>query len=258
MASNNVQLKNPDEPNKPISVINFQNYLQLKDTLTYKQWSFQIRATINGYRLFHFLDGTTPAPPETLTIAATEPNGTLTTKTNPTLMTWYRQDQFILSALTGILSPTVAPFIARTTTSHEAWTVLSRTFANKSRGRKLQLKSRFHSLKLGDGTITEFMHAVKTITDDIAQLDRPMDIEDILTVIFDGLDSDLYGPVISVVKARDTPISFEDLHERLIQHEVIVNQSKKNNITLLTSRSHLPLMLLKTALSTTDHHTHLV
>ncbi|KAL9226170.1 hypothetical protein vseg_002012 [Gypsophila vaccaria] len=228
MTPNTMQLANPEEPSKPISVIHFQNCIKLIDTLTYKQWSFQIRAIMNGHCLFSYLDGSLTALPETITTASDKPDGKPTTSPNPAYLTWYRQDQFILGALTGNLSPNVAPLIAHTTTAHEAWTVLSKTFANKSRGRKLQLKARLYSLSLGDGTVTEFMQAVKSCTDHIAQLDRPMDIEDILTVIFDGLDYGLYRPVIEAVKARNTPISFEDLHERLIQHEILVNQTKKD------------------------------
>ena len=59
----------------------------------------------------------------------------------PAYNIWIRQDQFILNALVGFLSPTIIPFAARAKTSQEAWSILANTYATPSRGRIKQVKN---------------------------------------------------------------------------------------------------------------------
>ena len=50
-----------------------------------------------------------------------------------------------------------------------------------------------------------------------------MDHEDLLEKILDGLRSE-YQYVIDAVNGRDTPISFDELHEKLINKEITLQQ----------------------------------
>ncbi|KAL9230659.1 hypothetical protein vseg_005982 [Gypsophila vaccaria] len=223
--SSEIQLHNKDEPTKPLSLVHFNNCTQLKDTNTYRQWRFQIQSMLNGFGLFDFLDGTNMPPPKEIVSTPTPPDTKSVTTPNPAYTTWYRQDQLILGALAGTLSPSVASLIVHVQTSHEAWTTLLRTYANPSRGHILQIKDRLDTISHSDTSITEYMQAIKACTDDLAQLGKPMDHEDIISKVIKGLDYGLYKPVIDAVRGRDTPISFESLHEKLIHHELTV----KNN-----------------------------
>ena len=47
-----------------------------------------------------------------------------------------------------------------------------------------------------------------------------MDNEDIVDTILDGLDQSQYKPKLDAIYARDTLISFNKLHEKLINHEL--------------------------------------
>ncbi|KAH9618198.1 hypothetical protein KSS87_010935 [Heliosperma pusillum] len=187
--------------------------------MTFRQWRFQVRAIMKGLQLFSYLDGTHPAPPKSLTIApATKP----TTQQNPAYSTWCRQDQLILGALTGTLSSPFTGLIVNDATSHDAWSTLIRSFANSSRGHRLQIKYRLDNIShTNNMSITDYMTAIKACTDDLAQIEHPMDVDDITTKNLNGLNPTKYGPIIDVVRARDNPISFEALHETLIQHEPV-------------------------------------
>ncbi|XP_010531643.1 PREDICTED: uncharacterized protein LOC104807900 [Tarenaya hassleriana] len=55
-------------------------------------------------------------------------------------------------------------------------------------------------------------------SDELALLGKPMDHEDVLEAILDGLPEE-FKPVIDVVQARDTAISISELHEKLLNHE---------------------------------------
>jgi hypothetical protein len=66
--------------------------------------------------------------------------------------------------------------------------------------------------------ITDFVYFVKARSDELAILGAPMDIEDLTEKILDGLD-DEYKELVRAVQARDTAISFDELHEKLLSFE---------------------------------------
>ncbi|KAI4299868.1 hypothetical protein L6164_033289 [Bauhinia variegata] len=63
-----------------------------------------------------------------------------------------------------------------------------------------------------------------------------MDSEDIIDCVLDGLDND-YQSVVDTVHARDTPISFDELHEKLINKELALYH--KPAPTLFSAVAHL-------------------
>ena len=59
------------------------------------------------------------------------------------------------------------------------------------------------------------MQAIKTRADELAFLGKPIDDDDLINWVLDGL-SDEYKFVIDAINARDTSISFAELHEKLL------------------------------------------
>ena len=126
-----------------------------------------------------------------------------------------------LGALVGTLSQDLVPLVSHSASSHKAWTILRSTYANPSRGHLKQIKDRLANLSKGSLTIAEYMQAIKQCTDRLASMGKPMDNEDIVDKILTGLDYEAYKPIIDAVNTRDTVISFEELHEKLITRENI-------------------------------------
>ena len=122
----------------------------------------------------------------------------------PDYFLWIRQDQLVLNAIAGSLSPTLIPFIASAKTSREAWTTLANTYAKPSRGRVSQLKEQLRVLAKGPQTITEYMQTVKSIVDDLAMLNAPVDDEDLTLKILGGLDDDYYKTLCDAIHFRET------------------------------------------------------
>ena len=119
-------IKNTNEPNTSLISINIFAQAPLKLTTTnYIAWKLQFHTLFVGYDLLGYIDGSKPCPPSTIT-----QNNTIVS--NPTHNTWIRQDQLILNALVGSLSPTIISFIARAKTSAEAWLILENTYAKPS------------------------------------------------------------------------------------------------------------------------------
>ncbi|KAL6345090.1 hypothetical protein AAG906_013573 [Vitis piasezkii] len=190
----------------------------------YLSWKIQFETLFIGYDLLGYIDGSKPCPPKTLT---TNNAATL----NPAYTLWIRQDQLILNALIGSLSPTIISFIARANTSLEAWTILANTYAKPSRGRIKQVKNLLKNPSKGTMTVTDFLHSVRARTDELAILGAPMEEEDLTEKILDGL-GDEYKELVRAVQARDTSISFDELHEKLLSFEASLLANTKSEVNL--------------------------
>lgn len=173
---------NPLDTTTHLIAINVWAQAPLKLTSTnYTAWRFQFQTLLTGYDLLGFIDGTKPCPPSTVMH-----NGVSTP--NPDYLLWIRQDQLLLNAIIGSLTPSLISFIATAKTSYDAWTTLSNTYAKPTRGRILGLKNRLTNPVKGAQSITEFMQGIKTIVDALALMNVSVDSKDLVIKILDGLD----------------------------------------------------------------------
>jgi len=62
------------------------------------------------------------------------------------------------------------------------------------------------------------MQTIKTRADDLVLLGASLDEEEITDKILDGLGDD-YKELVRAVQAKDTSITFEELHEKLLNFE---------------------------------------
>ncbi|KZV31132.1 hypothetical protein F511_11845 [Dorcoceras hygrometricum] len=109
---------------------------------------------------------------------------------------------------------------------HDAWHTLANTYAHPSRGHIKQLKD---NLKISPKTI-------KTKSDELAALGKPLDHENIIEKVLEGLDN-TYQSVIDAVNSRDTPITFDELHEKLIHKELSLRHNSPS--LALPASAHL-------------------
>ena len=211
-STNITSAASPPNTEIPLITINISAQAPLKLTSTnYLSWKLQFETVFIGYDLIGYIDGSKPCPSTTITV-----NNTATT--NPSHKLWIRQDQLLLNALIGSLSPTIIPFIAQTKIAKEAWTILSNNYAKPSRGRIKQVKTKLKNPTKGSQNVTEYLHFVKTCADELAILGVPLDPEDLTDKILDRLGDD-YKELVCAVQARDTSITFDELHEKLLSFE---------------------------------------
>lgn len=62
------------------------------------------------------------------------------------------------------------------------------------------------------------MQFIKNWADELALLGKPVDNEDLIDKILDGL-GDEYKGIVDAVNAHETPISFDEIHKKLIKKE---------------------------------------
>nr|DAD45035.1 TPA_asm: hypothetical protein HUJ06_003265 [Nelumbo nucifera] len=170
--------------------------------------ALQIQSLLQGYDLHHFINGSQPTPPPTITV-----NDVSTP--NPTHTTWKRQDRLIFSALL-------------------AWTTLATTYATPSRSHIKQLKEQLKRCTKGSKSINEYMQAIKTRSDELALLGKPLDDEDLVDRVLKGLGEE-YKSIVDAVNARDTPISFAELHEKLLNKEASLQSQQFASFSLSSS-----------------------
>ncbi|KAJ0881784.1 hypothetical protein HanRHA438_Chr10g0477941 [Helianthus annuus] len=74
---------------------------------------------------------------------------------------------------------------------------------------------------------------MKSIADDLALAQKPVDEDDLIVHIIAHLGDD-YKPVTAAVKMRDTSISFSDLFEKLVDHERSLQEAQPATPLLTT------------------------
>ena len=75
------------------------------------------------------------------------------------------------------------------------------------------------------------MQAIKTYADELALLGKPVDDEDLIDRVLEGL-SDEYKSVIDAIKACNTSIYFAELHEKLLNKEASLQTAQPSSLSL--------------------------
>ena len=154
-----------------------------------------------------YIDGTKPCPDSSSTV---------------TYNSWFRQDQLLLHAVLASVSEQVIPLIASSKTSKNAWDKLTQLYANKTRSRVLTLKERLTLMRRDTQPVSVFLQAVKAILDELAIIDAPLSDDDIVLHVLNGVGPE-FKDIAAVVRASDTSISFENMYDKLIEHETFIN-----------------------------------
>ncbi|GKE08007.1 retrovirus-related pol polyprotein from transposon TNT 1-94 [Tanacetum coccineum] len=123
-------------------------------------------------------------------------------KLNPLYSIWFRQDHIILSALLGSCSETIQPIISSVETSRQAWQSLTSSYASSSRSRIISLKSKLTKNPQGTKTISEFLHEMISIADELALAQSPIHEEDLVVHILAQL-GDEYNNIVAAIKDND-------------------------------------------------------
>ena len=137
---------------------------------------------------------------------------------NPAYKLWKRQDSFILHGIIGSVSANLSSLVSATITSHEAWTKLQKTYANRSRTRMLGLRDKLIKTRKDNSSIDVYMQAIKRISDDLALIGHPLNDDELIIHVLNGLGSE-FKELCVAIRARDSPISFEELHDKLLDQK---------------------------------------
>ena len=78
------------------------------------------------------------------------------------------------------------------------------------------------------------MQFIKCRADQLAALGKPLDHENLIDKILNGLDDD-YKTIADIVQNRKTPILFDELHEKLINRELALKHLQFGHSSFLVT-----------------------
>jgi len=138
-----------------------------------------------------------------------------------------------LSAILASTSSSITPLIATAPTSHGAWKKLKTLYASRSRTRAMQLKEELTLIQRGHRSITDYLHAVKKLADEIAIIDHPISDDDLTLYVLNGLGPD-FQEIAGPIRARESSLNFEELHDLLVGHEAYLRRLETATQTVIT------------------------
>ncbi|KAL5759417.1 hypothetical protein ACOSQ2_018255 [Xanthoceras sorbifolium] len=184
-----------------IAINSTQVLIKLTKGGNYAAWRSQFENLLFGYDLIGYLDGTKSCPSASIsasTFASVSVSPGDTNGQEPDRVTANPDHQIWLLSCMGAAQS----IVTRSTTSAQAWAKLEVTYANRSNTRKFGL---LNSL-------------TNTIVDNLELIGHSVNDGAIVIHTLNGLGS-AYMSLASAIHARDTPITFEELYEKLLDHE---------------------------------------
>ncbi|CAA0838968.1 Unknown protein [Striga hermonthica] len=210
----------PSHDASTVIALHSHNCVKLTN-INYPAWRVQINALLVGYDLIGFVNGTKPCPATTA----------------DTYTAWCRQDQLILHAIISSVDPQVITILSNVKTSKQAWGTLQKLFAGKSRARIMHLKERLSRFSKGSKTMMQYLHDIKSMEDELALINAPLDDVDLVIHVLNGLGSD-YREIAAAVRAREHPLGFEELHDLLSDFDSYLQRDVPSSEPSLVITAH--------------------
>ncbi|WKA03007.1 hypothetical protein VitviT2T_021146 [Vitis vinifera] len=141
----------------------------------------------------------------------------------------------------ALLYEGVVPLIATATSSRDAWVKLHKLYANKSRSQVMNLKEKLTNITCNTRSVAEYLQTIKGIADELALIDTHLSDDDLTIFALNGLGSG-FKEISAAIRARDTPVSFEELHDKLVEHESFLKREESrggSNVTMNNTRTSL-------------------
>jgi hypothetical protein len=183
-------------------------------------WSYQFRPILRSNDLMGIVDGTKPCPPKF--IPSSDKN--TPDQLNPEFVLWDKKDQYRLSWFIATLSEKVISTIYGLETSQKVWSTLANRYAAPSKTRIQDLRRQLQGLRQGNKSCSEYMHAAKSLANQLAMVGKPVPDEDLISYLVGGL-TPCYNAFITSFSfmTKDAPMSLEDFQTQLFSHEQLLN-----------------------------------
>ncbi|XP_021819496.1 uncharacterized protein LOC110761343 [Prunus avium] len=213
----------PSSSSSSAGVLSFPNFSTLVSTklseTNYLLWESQVQPYLIGQNFWRFIDGSHPCPPAILTStkdkAVDDGLNSLVSVPNPEYLTWYQNDQSLISILRSTLTEPVLAQVVGLTTSQAVWDCLRQNFSQQSLANATQLKFQLLSITKGTKTVSEYLALAKSLSDQLAAIRNPVSSDDLVSYVIRGLGPD-YAMLITAIMQFPPLPTFADLRARLL------------------------------------------
>ncbi|KAF8393787.1 hypothetical protein HHK36_019985 [Tetracentron sinense] len=97
-------------------------------------------------------------------------------------------------------------------------------FANQSRAHVSHIKQQLQNLRQGSKSCSDYLQFAKGMADQLAVIGKPLDDEDLISSITNGLNPSFIHFVTNLAFAtREKLLSFDDFQDMLLNHEMLLN-----------------------------------
>jgi len=205
---------------------NFTNVNTIKlSAENYLLWRAQILPVLKTHLLLGYVNGRLPCPSQLVANPKAGETGAPAEIPNPAYQAWMQQDQAILSCILSNALEGVVGMLMTAITSMEAWTILENSFAPQSTARSMQLRFQLSRIKKMDTPISIYFNRVKSLTDIMASIGKPLEDEEIISYLLAGLDSE-YDAMVEVVTSCTASMPLRDLYAQLLSTEFRIEGRK--------------------------------
>jgi hypothetical protein len=195
----------------------------------YLSWITQFGPILCSQDSMGIVDGTEPCPPQFLLDAENKETP------NPAFAIWQRKDQTILSWINITLSKKVLSTIYGLETSKQVWTALANQFANQSKSRVANLKTKLQSLHQGSKNCSDYIQSAKECADQLAAVGKPVPDEDLIIYLTNGLNPSFNSFITTInILSRDKQMTFEDFQDELLNHEMLLKHQQVQTVDTST------------------------
>ncbi|KAL6186278.1 hypothetical protein ACLB2K_042399 [Fragaria x ananassa] len=192
-----------------------------------------IQYLLSASDLFCYFDATYPCPPR----YALSEEGSVTSEVTTAYKQWKMVDKALLSLLMATLDDEIMDIIVGSKSSREAWLAIQERFSSVSGASIMQLKTDLQTIKKGSDSVDKYLLCVKHARDQLNSVGVSMLDEDVIVITLNGLP-DEYAMIKTVIRAKDTSISFKDLRAQLLtaERDIEVQFSIPNSLTAMAAR----------------------
>ncbi|WVZ67677.1 hypothetical protein U9M48_016724 [Paspalum notatum var. saurae] len=195
--------------------------VQVQEKLTRQNhavWAPQVLTPIRGARLEGHITGKTAAPDAEIESKPSKDGDDAIKVPNPAYEEWFATDQQVLGFLHSSLSKEVMPQVATAKTAAQAWSTLQTMFASQVRARAINTRLALTTTQKGTMLVSEYFAKMKALGDQMAAAGKPLEDEEMVAYILNGLDADFNG-LVSALVTRVEPISVAELYTQLLSFE---------------------------------------
>ncbi|KAI5333982.1 hypothetical protein L3X38_024115 [Prunus dulcis] len=148
------------------------------------------------------------------------------------------------------VSGQIVSFIAIAKTSQEAWDKLINLYANRASSRIMSLREWLMLTHHETKYITEFLKIIKSIANELALIDAPIYVDDLVIHILNGVGLE-FKDMVAAIRAHENSISFEELHDKLVKNESTLKEISRSRLLFLQPTLHIGHLVSPTGIFTT-------
>jgi uncharacterized membrane protein YgcG len=177
-------------------------------------WQAQMLTHLRGHSLLGYIDGSIEAPAETIFITTDAGRSEVV---NPEYATWYIRDQTVKGGFFSTVTEEVLAHIMNAQTAREAWVILERMFASRSRARVIQIRSQLTSAKKKGVAAADYFRNMKTLADTLAAIGQPLREEEVISYVLAGLGPN-YDALVTSLSVKDD-LTLDEVYSHLLAYE---------------------------------------